>query len=124
MPVRWALPCRVPPGLHPGSESVGKGQGLADANGREVAVSLAPSYTVLAKEPLRIVAALRKLGFCRVEETISVLEETIRSRIRHAEGIGRAALLIILPHGRSSDPTGLSPSPAAPPSPPLTHGGP
>ena len=58
------------------------------ANGHDVAVSLAPSYTVLAKEPLRIVAALRKLGFCRVEETISVLEETIRSRIRLAEGSG------------------------------------
>ncbi len=57
-------------------------------DGCEVAVSLAPSYTVLAKEPLRIVAALRKLGFCWVEETISVLEETIQSRICQAERMG------------------------------------
>ena len=57
-------------------------------DGCEVAVSLAPSYAVLAKEPLRIVAALRKLGFCRVEETIAVLEETIQGRIRQAERMG------------------------------------
>ncbi|NMB16679.1 MAG: 4Fe-4S dicluster domain-containing protein [Firmicutes bacterium] len=54
----------------------------------DVAVSLAPSYSVLAKEPLKIVAALRGLGFCRVEETISVLEDTVRSRILLVEQSG------------------------------------